>query len=152
MRTSMIPLLVLAVAGCGETLPSPVAPPEVPTAPAAATAQSAGVASADTGEPRFIPYDTPPRLTNAPHIRERIQELYPQQLKEAGVGGSVNVWLFIGDDGVVERSQVNQSSGTEQLDEAAVTLAREMVFTPASNDGTPVSVWVSIPVTFSTGF
>lgn len=140
-------LLSAALTACGEGAPSPVAPPDVPTAPA--VVEAAG-SETPTG-PRFIPYDTAPRLRNSADVRVRLNELYPPLLREAGVGGTVNTWLFISESGTVERAQVNQSSGSDELDAAALELATEMVFTPAENRGEPVSVWVSIPITFRNG-
>jgi protein TonB len=61
----------------------------------------------------------------------------------------VNVWLYISEAGVVEKAEVNRSSGVDELDAAATTLAKDMVFRPAANAGEPVGVWVSIPISFS---
>ncbi len=135
---------LLTLAGCGEASVSPVAPPQVPTAPAPASAEAA---QAEDG-PQFIPFDTPPRLTNSDHVRARIQDLYPPLLREAGVGGSANVWLFISETGTVDQAELNQTSGADELDAAAVELAKEMLFLPAAHEGKPVAVWVSIPITF----
>jgi len=142
-RTTPLLLTALLLAGCGEATTSPVAPESsAPTAPAAAEATA-------TEGPRFIAYDTPPRLTNSGEVARRMEQLYPAELKEAMVGGVVTVWLYIDEVGRVTDARVNRSSGVDELDTAGVTLARDMVFRPASHEGDPVAVWVSVPVSFA---
>ncbi len=60
------------------------------------------------------------------------------------------MWFFINDQGVVENVQVNQSSGFDQLDAAALAVADVFEFTPAINQNEQVAVWISIPITFQT--
>ncbi len=98
--------------------------------------------------PSFIPYDTPPRLTNVSQIRALLQRYYPRNLKDAGIGGRVELWLYVNEQGRVEKSQVKTSSGNTQLDEAAGRVATEMNFTPAKNRDRVTAVWVSQWVTF----
>lgn len=164
--------VALLVAGCGES-PSPVAPQAATDIPTPVDVQAAADASAEADaqageagaqrdqagaqtdtespedQPRFIAYDTAPVLQNREVVARRIEELYPPRLREAGVGGVVNVWLYISETGVVEETEVNRSSGVDELDAAATTLAKDMVFRPAANAGEPVGVWVSIPISFS---
>lgn len=147
-RLPILLLGTLALAACAEASISPVGPEAAPTtAPQAAVTAEA---SADD-EPRFTPYDVPPRLTNADEVSRQIQALYPEELKEAGVGGMANVWLFIGEDGEVRDAKLNRTSGVDELDAAAVELTQSMVFTPAQNRDRAVAVWVQIPVTFTSG-
>lgn len=101
--------------------------------------------------PRFIPYDTPPRMKNASEVQAVLSREYPPVLKEAGIGGLVNVWLLVGTDGAVEQTQVNETSGYDALDAAALRVADAMTFEPAMNRDRATSVWVSIPVTFTVG-
>lgn len=139
----------LIFTACAEAPTAPVQP-EAGLAPPTQTQASADAPK--DGEPRFIPYNTPPRLRNSDHVRQRLQELYPSELREAGVAGVANVWLFIDEEGAVRESKLNRSSGSTDLDDAAVTLASEMRFQPAEHDGKPVAVWVQIPVSFQAGF
>ena len=69
-------------------------------------------------------------------------------LRDSGIGGSVNVWFFIDEEGRVIQTQVNESSGYEALDEAALKVADVMRFSPALNRENRVQVWVSLPITF----
>lgn len=98
--------------------------------------------------PSFIPYDTPPRLKNSAQIQQLLQRYYPRTLKDAGVGGRVELWLYVNDRGLVEKSQVKTSSGNVQLDEAAQRVADEMRFVPAKNRDKETDVWVSQWITF----
>jgi protein TonB len=74
---------------------------------------------------------------------------YPPILREAGIGGTVLVWFFIDDQGRVVRTLVRETSGYEQLDQAALKVAEIIEFTPALNRDKRVPVWISLPVTFT---
>lgn len=147
-----IALATFALGACSEASVSPVAPEAAPAPPAQTDATAAtAAATSDDQKPRFIPYDTPPRLENAREVSRTLQALYPAELKEAGVGGVANVWLFIDETGAVQDAQLNRSSGVDQIDAAALELARTMLFEPARNRDKAVAVWVAIPVSFSVG-
>ena len=75
---------------------------------------------------------------------------YPPLLRDAGIGGTVNVWFFIDETGRVQRTLIHQSSGYDAFDEAALQVADQMEFTPAYNRDQRVKVWVSIPIKFET--
>ena len=98
--------------------------------------------------PSFIPYDTPPKLLNESDVTRLLQRYYPAHLKEAGVGGRVELWIFVDSAGKVQKSQVKTSSGSVQLDEAAQRVAGEMKFRPAMNRDKTTDVWVSQWITF----
>lgn len=98
--------------------------------------------------PSFIPYDTPPKLKNRAEIERLLQRFYPPSLKSAGMGGRVELWIYVNQQGRVERSVVKESSGYTALDEAAHRVADAMVFEPAMNRDKVTDVWVSQPVTF----
>ena len=77
-----------------------------------------------------------------------MNESYPPLLRDAGIGGTVRVFFFINDQGIVEQVRIDQSSGHPALDEAAINVAGAYRFSPAQNGDDPVPVWVSFPVTF----
>ena len=72
-------------------------------------------------------------------------------LREAGVGGTVRVYFFIDETGAVGDVRLDQSSGHEALDLAALRVADVYRFSPASNRGDATPVWVSFPITFRSG-
>lgn len=130
--------------------PGEVPTPEVVDVPVEDVPAPPAAARLEDG-PRFIPYDTPPRMTNNEEVQAVLSREYPPVLKQAGIGGVVNVWLLIDDEGVVEQTEVNESSGFDALDTAALRTADAMTFEPARNRDRATAVWVSIPITFAVG-
>jgi TonB family protein len=101
-----------------------------------------------TREPTFTPFTVAPSIRNRREVVEAMNAEYPPLLREAGVGGTVRVYFFIGEEGRVEHTRIDQSSGHEALDEAALRVASVYRFSPALNRDEPVPVWVSFPITF----
>jgi TonB family protein len=99
-------------------------------------------------EPTFTPFTQAPTLLNREEIASALESEYPPLLREAGVEGTVNVWFHIGDDGRILGTQVQESSGHEALDEAALRIANQVEFSPALNKDDPVPVWVALPISF----
>lgn len=118
-----------------------------PVEPQATIGATEAVEGGDGG-PSFIPYDTPPRLQNAGEVQEALKERYPVPLKQAGVGGTVVLWLHLDEAGRVADARVKETGGHEELDQAALSVARTMSFAPAENRGTPTEVWVLQSITF----
>ncbi|MCG8470146.1 MAG: energy transducer TonB [Gemmatimonadetes bacterium] len=98
--------------------------------------------------PSFIPYDTPPVMTNQGDVVRLIEREYPRQLKDAGIGGRVELWLYVNESGQVANSEVKTSAGHALLDEAALKVAPQMRFRPAKNREKVTAVWVSQWVNF----
>lgn len=98
--------------------------------------------------PTFTPYTVAPDVTNRGEVQKALQREYPSLLRDAGIGGTVRVYFFIDENGVVQDTRLDQSSGHAQLDEAAMDVASVMKFSPAMNRDKKVPVWVSLPITF----
>jgi protein TonB len=81
-------------------------------------------------------------------VGRALEREYPPLLRDAGIGGTVVVYLFIDEEGTVQNTRVNQSSGHTSLDEAALRVGSVMRFSPAMNRDKKVPVWVSLPITF----
>lgn len=64
-------------------------------------------------------------------FKTRIYPNYPDMAKEENVQGDVAVDVVIGQDGSVVEAWVNESSGSADLDGAAVSAAKESTFKPA---------------------
>ena len=101
------------------------------------------VPQADASRPSFIPYDTPPVLLNRQDLIEAIADAYPDRLEGLGIGGRVELWLYIDENGQVENHVTKTSSGNDRLDAAAEAVAPTMRFKPAANRDEPTPVWVS---------
>ena len=98
--------------------------------------------------PTFIPFDTDPVMLNVAEVRQTLEREYPRTLKNAGIEGRVELWLYLSEEGVVETAEIKTSSGNPLLDEAALRIAPEMRFSPALNREKATAVWVSQWVTF----
>lgn len=100
--------------------------------------------------PVLTPMDVKPVLKNPDEVARALKRTYPPFLRDAGVGGTVVVWFFIDDEGLVQNAEVFESSGHERLDDAAMDLALSGVyrFSPAQNRDQRVPVWVSIAILF----
>ncbi|MGH7505000.1 MAG: TonB family protein [Longimicrobiales bacterium] len=116
-------------------------PAEPPPVRARLTSLAAG--------PRFTPYTQKPALLNSADIARALRRHYPPQLRDSGIGGTTLVWFLIDETGDVESRQVHQTSGHHALDEAALSVADQMRFAPAENQGETVPVWVQIPIKFA---
>jgi len=100
--------------------------------------------------PTFTPYTVAPDLRNTSEVRRALEREYPPLLRDAGIGGTVNVWFFIDEGGSVLQTRVQKSSGHKALDDAALKVADIMEFSPALNRDKRVKVWVAFPITFTT--
>jgi periplasmic protein TonB len=79
----------------------------------------------------FTPMTVRPRLLNARDVARALERFYPALLRDAGIGGTVVVWFYIDTEGRVRATRINQSSGFEALDRAALQVADRMEFSPA---------------------
>ncbi len=98
--------------------------------------------------PTLIPYDTPPVLLNPGEVLQVLEREYPRALRDAGIEGRVELWIYLSREGVVEKFEIKTSSGNSLLDEAAGRVVPAMRFSPAKNRDKVTAVWVSQWVTF----
>ena len=98
--------------------------------------------------PTFTPYTVSPELKNRDEVNRTLVQDYPPMLRDAGVGGTVLIWVLIDESGSVMKTQVKQGSGHDALDAAAKKVAAVMRFSPALNRDQKVKVWVAIPIVF----
>ena len=69
-----------------------------------------------------------------PRIAATAAPVYPQALRDAGIGGRVVVRGVVGIDGRVESAEVVRSSGNNTLDNNALSAFYKWRFSPAKND------------------
>jgi TonB family protein len=122
-------------------------PNELPRETADRPTVMPGQTMADT--PVFTPMTRAPELQNRSDVQMALVRNYPPLLRDAGIGGAPTVYFFIDDQGVVRRTLISKSSGYPALDDAALSVAATMQFTPGYNRDKPVSVWVEIPIVFT---
>ena len=86
------------------------------------------------GQPVDAGVVTPPALAT-PSIAT-----YPQVLEQSGLAADVVLALTISETGVVSDVKLVMPSSRAEFDEAAITAAKRLTFTPAQLDGKPVAV------------
>jgi periplasmic protein TonB len=99
--------------------------------------------------PVFTPMTVRPQLRNDRAVQQALMRHYPPLLRDAGIGGTVLMWFFIDENGRVQNTRINQSSGYDAFDQAAENVAGIMEFSPAYNRDQRVPVWVALPITFA---
>ena len=103
-----------------------------------------------SAQPTFTPYEVAPEITNRTSVQSALVREYPAVLRDAGVGGTVLMHFFIDSTGSLENVLVADSSGFDQLDQAALRVATVFEFSPALNRDERVAVWIQVPITFTT--
>ena len=144
MRAVFLPFICLAVlaSGCASCRSSSVRSPE-PSAPAPPAPRPPAAPPADDRLPEFGEYIYVEKL---PEAISKVDPIYPEDARKAGVEGMVMVQALVGKDGFVKDTRVIQSIPV--LDDAAVDAVKQWVFKPAESKGQPVAVWVAVPVSF----
>lgn len=107
-------------------VPDVVAPPSPPLPPVAST-------------PKLISHV---EYVRAPQVE------YPAVSRRLREQGRVLVRVLIDRQGRAERVEVQNSSGSQRLDDAAVKAAREALYRPYSENGVPIPVWALVPTRF----
>lgn len=97
---------------------------------------------------RWVPSMVAPRVLNEREVESALRRAYPSILRESGIGGDVDVNLWLDETGTIVRAEVARGSGYELLDEAALKVVDAMRLSPAQNRGAPVRVIVTLPVRF----
>jgi TonB family protein len=91
-----------------------------------------------------------PALLNREHVARGLSSSYPPLLRDAGVTGTVTLAFRIDTLGVPDNASIWVESTThEAFTTAAITVVTRMRFRPATKDGRPVPVRVTLPVTFA---
>lgn len=98
--------------------------------------------------PRFLPYTVAPLVLNRDEVVRAMEREYPAVLRDAGIGGTVTVFFFVDENGLVRDRRIRESSGIPGLDAAALEVAETFRFSPALNRDQKVPVWVSLPIRF----
>lgn len=114
----------------------------------AARSPAVGPETLESGEGRQAG-SVPPRMLNTVQVDRALTQEYPRALKEAGIGGTTVVSLFIDKEGIVRNQEVAESSGHAMLDSAALRVARFARFSPAKKGHETVALWISIEITFT---
>lgn len=130
------PPLNLAPAEQAITLPAEPQPATEPAAAAAATAPTARPAAA------------PKTISSGVEYLQAPQPEYPLLSRRRGEEGKVVLRALINLKGRPEQVEIQASSGSTRLDEAARQAVLRAVFKPHLEDGQPVMVYAIVPIKF----
>ena len=100
-----------------------------------------------SAQPTFTPFTVAPSILNRNDVIRAMEREYPPLLRDAGIGGTVKVYFFIDEEGTVKDHRIDESSGHQQLDEAALKVAAIYRFSPALNRDKKVPVWPEVSIT-----
>ena len=89
-------------------------------------------------------------VQNVAYVNKKIcTPKYPRVSRKRGERGKVLIRVFINRDGSSEKVEIEQSSGFNRLDQAAMDSAKKCKFIPAKRNGKPVKTLATIPYTFT---
>ncbi|MCS3698247.1 energy transducer TonB [Salinibacter ruber] len=80
-------------------------------------------------------------------LRESAKDLYPEFAKKAGIEGRVIVEFYVDEQGNVQEPMVTRGIH-KLLNEAAIEAVKKQEFKPGTQQGEPVRMRISLPVTF----
>ncbi|WP_092355383.1 energy transducer TonB [Collimonas sp. OK242] len=119
------------------SVPAPAPQPPQREEPAAAAAPAAPAAPA---QPRTI--NSGVEYIQPPDVK------YPAVSKRMGEEGKSIIRVLINEKGRAERAEVQKSSGSSRLDDAARQAVMRALFKPYMEDGKPMPVFAIVPINF----
>jgi periplasmic protein TonB len=134
--------------------PATNAPVVTPAAPAPLPPITASVAAAPSPAPAAAPTPAPPApkvelpRADADYLNNP-RPPYPQLSKRMGEQGRVMVRVYVGEDGLPQKSELRTSSGFDRLDATAVAVVMRWRFRPGTRGGAPEAMWVNVPIDFN---
>jgi protein TonB len=91
-----------------------------------------------------------PSLKSADQAQRAISRSYPQNLQDAGIGGTVQIRFVVGPDGRVAESTVEVlATSSRLLGEAAAKAVSAIEFVPGKKDGAAVASFVVMPIRYA---
>jgi len=88
-------------------------------------------------------------VSDEPHEVQPLEKtiVYPEIARRSGLEGKVTLQALIGKDGHVEKVEVIKSD-YDVFKDAAITAMKNMKFTPARQNGTPLKLWITRTINF----
>jgi TonB family protein len=99
-------------------------------------------------DPELRGMQVAPEVRNRSEVLRLLETEYPPLLRDAGIGGTVQLRVHVDAEGNVAQVELAEPSGHEALDQAALRVGERFVFAPALSDGQRVPVRIEIPLTF----
>ena len=126
-----------------QAITAPPAPPQPPT-PAPEP-----VVAAPPPAPPAPPAPAQPRtITSGVEYIQRPQPDYPAMSRRMKEQGKVLLRVLVNEKGRAEQVDIQKTSGSSRLDEAARQAVLRALFKPHMEDGRPVPVYVPVPIVF----
>lgn len=127
----------------------PVSAPETPPVEDAPVVEAKApvVAEAPKVEPQPEPQVEPPKF-GAAYLHNPAPN-YPPSSRRAGEQGRVLLRVLVSTNGNAETVELENSSGFEKLDDAAIKAVKKWRFIPAKRSNETISAYVLVPVKFS---
>lgn len=120
----------------------PVAPPQPPQH------EEAPAAPAPPAPPAIAAPAQPRTITSGVEYIQPPDVKYPAISKRMGEEGKAVIRVLINDKGRAERVEVQKSSGSGRLDDAAKQAVMRALFKPYMEDGKALSVFAIVPINF----
>lgn len=74
--------------------------------------------------------------------------VFPLMSKRLGEQGNVKVRIFIGADGLPKKAELQQTSGYERLDQAALAAVMQWRFVPGKRGGVAENMWMGTTIAY----
>jgi len=96
----------------------------------------------DVPPPDFVPFE------KEPVVIHRVEPVYPEFAKKAGLEGSVYVNIWVDKEGKVRDVKILKSD-SDIFVQPVIDACKQWLFSPAMMKNGPVAVWVAVPFRFS---
>jgi TonB family protein len=139
---------VLVALACLAPGPTEVGLPDAEAPLESLSSGDAGGAQQVKSLPVFTPWTVSPGIRNRDAVIQALEGEYPPSLRDAGMGGTVLMALYLDEGSRVQSVALERSSGHDALDRIALRSADIIQFSPALNRDQRTPVWVSLPLEF----
>lgn len=133
-----------------EKPPTSIEPPAQPIAPPEPEPTELALAPprpAPEPPPAAEPIYNPPRFSAA--YLSNPPPAYPRLSRRMGEQGKVLLRVLVSDDGSSKKVEIESSSGSSRLDQAASEAVANWRFVPAKRGEQAIAAWVVVPIVFS---
>jgi TonB family protein len=79
-----------------------------------------------------------------PQMISKISPVYPEEAAKNNIEGKVKLRFLVDKKGEVNKILIQQSSGSEILDSAAIDYINKLEFIPAKTNGVPRNIWMTM--------
>jgi protein TonB len=108
-----------------------------------------GAEPAPTTPPAVAGAEPPaPKVVTSVEFIRRPQVQYPPLARRLGEHRRVVLRVLVDREGRAERIEVQTTSGSPRLDEAAIRAARDAIYRPHRENGEAIPVWAIVPTVF----